>query len=318
MVGQGLITMPTLSEFKSARERMRGIAIRSPLLRLQTDGDDEIWLKLENLQPIGSFKIRCAANAIIRRHESGIRGVSTASAGNFAQGLAYVGHTLGIQVSSYVPETAARSKIDALERLGAIIRPVPYATWWEMLTTPPNDPAFVHPAADPDVLAGNGVITMEILDDLPGAVRILAPYGGGGLTTGLAAAARALGAKTQVIACETEAGAPLRAALQAGAPVKIPFDPATFITGMGGPEVLQAIWPIAKALIADTALVSLAETASALRLMLERNHVVAEGAGAAPVAAALANRFKGPSVCIVSGGHLDVSHLITILGRTVP
>jgi threonine dehydratase len=308
----------SLAAFTAASQRIRGLSIRTPLLRLQSDERADVFLKLENLQPVGSFKIRCGANALLRRRDIAGQGVSTASAGNFAQGLAYAGRTLGIPVRTYVPETAASSKIQSLQRLGAEVIPIAYADWWAMLVTPSDDPTFIHPVTDPDVLAGNGTIALEILEDLPSVATVIAPYGGGGLSVGIAAALRASTSKARVIACETEAGAPLRAAFAAGEPVEVAFNPKTFVTGMGGPKVLPTMWPLAKAYIADTALVSLSQTAAALLTLVERHHVVAEGAGAAPVAAALAHRYEGPTVCIVSGGHLDFNHLTAILDGRVP
>ncbi len=304
--------------FAAARERIRELALHTPLLRLHVADRADIYIKCENLQAIGSFKIRCGANALLRRREMARSGVFTASAGNFAQGLAYAGRALGCPVTSYVPETAASSKVEALKRLGAHVIAVPYDDWWAMLAQPNDDPSFIHPVTDPDVLAGNGTIGLEILEDLPRAATILAPYGGGGLSVGIAAALRAAGSDARVIACETEAGAPLTAAQAAGGPVTIDFNPRTFITGMGGPAVLPSMWPLARALVADTAVVSLSQVASAIRLLVERHHLVAEGAGAATVAAALDRDFPGPVVCILSGGHLDTGHLVSILQGNVP
>lgn len=313
----GLATFSGLEMFEQARARIVGYAIRTPLVRLQLEGRGDIYLKLENLQPVGSFKIRCAANALLSRAAS-VRAVSTASAGNFAQGLAYVGKALGIVVKTYVPENAARSKIEALQRLGAEVAVVPYDRWWEMLAGPVEDPSFIHPAVDREVLAGNGTIGLEIADDIPDVATVIVPYGGGGLSVGIAAALRARGVKARTIACETEAGAPVRAAFAIGAPVRVPFDPKSFVTGMGSPRVISAIWPLVQDLIDGTELVSFAQTAAAIKLLVERHHVVAEGAGAAAVAAALAGQFEGPVVCIVSGGHLDTGHLQTILSGGVP
>lgn len=311
-------TALSLQAFTAASQRIRPLAIRTPLLKLQSDAGVEVFLKLENLQPVGSFKIRCATNALLRRRHVIKDGASTASAGNFAQGLAYAGRSLGVPVRTYVPETAASSKVQALRRLGAEVIPIAYPEWWAMLAEPTDDPSFIHPVTDPDVLAGNGTISLEILEELPNVTRVLAPYGGGGLSVGIAAALRAAGSHARVIACETEAGAPLAAAFAAGEPVEIAFNPKTFITGMGGPKVLPAMWPLAKSHIAGTALVSLAQTAAAIRMLVERHHIVAEGAGAAPVAAALAQPHEGPTVCIVSGGHLDLDHLTAILNGAVP
>nr|WP_047166552.1 pyridoxal-phosphate dependent enzyme [Sphingomonas sp. Y57] len=301
-----------------ARDRIAGCAIRTPLIRLDKDGAGPIFLKLENLQPIGSFKIRCAANALIARQDRLRDGVSTASAGNFAQGLAYAGRALGVPVTTYVPTTAAQSKIAGLQRLGATVLPVPYEQWWAMLDSPTDDPSFIHPVTDPDVLVGNGTIALEILEDLPEVARVIAPYGGGGLSVGIAAALRASGSQARTFASETEAGAPLSAALAAGEIVEVPFDSGSFVTGMGGPKLLPPMWPLARTLLAGSIEVSLAQTAEAIALLVDRHHVVAEGAGGAPVAAALAEPHDGPTVCIISGGHLDRGHLVSILEGRVP
>jgi threonine dehydratase len=217
-----------------------------------------------------------------------------------------------------VPETAAASKLEALRRLGAAIIPIPYESWWAMLTEPQEDQRFIHPAADPDVIAGNGVIALELLEDLPEAATVLVPYGGGGLAVGISSALKAAGSKARVVASETEAGAPLRAALAKNGPVTIDFNSKTFVTGMGAPTVIPLMWPVARRYISDSALVSLTQTADAVRVLVERHHVIAEGAGAAPVAAAMTQDWEGPVVCIVSGGHLDAHHLITILQGGTP
>lgn len=309
--------IPDRAAIDAARERIRDLAVRTPLIRLQGGARDDIYLKLEMLQPVGSFKIRCAANALLSRDDSCRSGVFTASAGNFAQGLAYAGRAWGIPVTSYVPDTAARSKVEALERLGASVIPLAYDRWWAMLAEPPTEPAFIHPVMESEVLAGNATIGAEIVEDLPDAATVLAPYGGGGLACGIAAAMKAYGSAAAVVASESEAGTPVRAAFAAGEPVTVPFAPS-FITGMGGPTVIPAMWPLVRSLVAGTALVSLAETAAAVRMLAERHHVIAEGAGAAPVAAALAGDHPGPVVCIVSGGHLDAAHLAIILAGGVP
>jgi threonine dehydratase len=309
--------IPDRAAIDAACERIRDLAVRTPLIRLQGCARDDIYLKLEMLQPVGSFKIRCAANALLSRGDSCRSGVFTASAGNFAQGLAYAGRARGIPVTSYVPDTAARSKVEALQRLGASVVTLAYDRWWAMLAEPPTEPAFIHPVMESEVLAGNATIGAEIVEDLPDAATVLAPYGGGGLACGIAAALKAYGSAAAVVASESEAGTPVRAAFAAGEPVTVPFAPS-FITGMGGPTVIPAMWPLVRSLVAGTALVSLAETAAAVRMLAERHHVIAEGAGAAPVAAALAGDHPGPVVCIVSGGHLDAAHLAIILAGGVP
>lgn len=308
----------SLDVFNDARKRLAGIAIETPLVRIEAGGRNDIYLKLENLQPVGSFKIRCAGNALVARKDRLQGGVSTASAGNFAQGLAYAGATLGIAVTTYVPDFAAKSKIEALARMGSKVISLPFEEWWAMLSQPNGDPNFIHPVKEPEGLAGNGTIALEILERLPDVATVIAPYGGGGLSTGLGMAFAAAGTTTNVIAAETEAGAPLTASFEAGEPVKVDFDPNTFITGMGGPQILAEMWPLAKRYIAGTAVVTLQQTADAIRKMAKETHVISEGAGGAPVAAALAGDFPGPVVCVVSGGHLDANHLISILQGNTP
>jgi threonine dehydratase len=315
--------LPTQLSVEIAAERIRGIALRTPLLRLNVDSDRAIYLKPENLQPIGSFKVRCGANALLSRTPAERNGgVTTASAGNFAQGLAYAGRRVGIAVRAVVPETAARSKLAALEQLGAETIVRPYRQWWELLEQSPTNyegRPFIHPVSDPEVLAGNATIGREILEDLPEVETVIVPFGGGGLAVGIAAALKARRPSVRVLACETEAGQPLAAAFAAGGPREVPFNSNTFVTGMGSPRVLDAMWPLIRQMLDGTMHVSLRETADAVRLLLSRHHLIAEGAGAAPVAAAQkALPGSGPIVCIVSGGHLDSAHLRIILEGNTP
>jgi len=305
----------------AARERISGMAVRTPLVRLGTDGGaaaPAIYLKLENLQPIGSFKLRGAANALRAQDPRDLaRGVYTASAGNMAQGVAWAARDLGVAATAIVPETAPSTKLAAIERLGARIVQVPFERWWQVLVErrfPGIDGLFVHPCADRAVMAGNGTIALEVLEDLPQVATVLVPWGGGGLACGIAAALAALRREARVLACEVETAAPLAASLAAGRPTAIDHRPS-FVDGIGGKGVMAEMWPLAQRLIAGSRVVSVAAAASAVRLLVERNRVVAEGAGAVPVAAALAARdLEGPVVAIVSGGNLDSDELAAILG----
>lgn len=316
------ISLPTVADFRAAQHVVNRYAIRTPLVRLKGAGENAIYLKLENLQPIGSFKIRGAANALIRRCNAGVKAVWTASAGNFAQGLAYAAKDVGIPITTLVPDTAARSKIEALRAFGAEIVERPYRDWWALLESTgvgTSDPEFIHPVADCDVMAGNGTIGLEIAEDLPEVTRVFVPYGGGGLSVGIAGAIHGANSGTQVVACETEAGTPVAAAFAAGRPVRVPFNPETFITGMGSAEVLEAMWPLVSQELSGAVRVTLEQVADAIRRLAHHHHVIAEGAGAAPVACALRETSEGgPSVCIVSGGHLDTQHLLQILAGGTP
>jgi threonine dehydratase len=308
---------PALAEIRAARERIAGSAIRTPLVRFGVEGPASIWLKLENLQPIGSFKLRGSGNAIASRSMGELqRGVYTASAGNMAQGLAWHARRLGIPCTVVVPEHAPKTKVEAVERLGASIVRIPFEAWWRVIEThhhPGIDATFIHPVSDPAVIAGNATVGLEIFEDLPEVDTILVGYGGGALSSGIAAALRALKPETKVYACEVSTAAPFAASLAAGHPVSVDYEPS-FIDGIGGRTMLEEMWPLASKLLAGSIVVTPAETAAALRLVLERNHVVAEGAGAVPVAAALSGKAgAGTIACVVSGGNIDLQKLAAIL-----
>ena len=247
------------------------------------------------------------------------RGVYTASAGNMAQGVAWNARRLGIPCTVVVPEHAPAAKLSAIERLGARIVKVPQERWWQVLVEhhyPGIDGLFLHPVADRAVIAGNGTIGLEILEDLPDADAVLVPFGGGGLSCGIASAYAALRPATRVLACEVETAAPFTAARAAGHPVETGYQPS-FVDGIGAPTVLAEMWPLASALLAGSLVVSLEETASAIRLLTERARVVAEGAGAVPVAAAL-KMSGGKIVCVVSGGNIDPEKLSVLLAGRIP
>ena len=309
---------------RAARARIAGAAIRSPLVRLEAPGvTHEVWLKLECLQPIGSFKIRGAANAMARADPARLaRGVYTGSAGNMAQGVAYEARRRGIPCRVIVPDTAPAAKLDAIARLGATAVPVSFAEWWAVLRDhghPGEKGFFVHPVSDPDVIAGNGTIGLEIVEDLPDVRAVVAPFGGGGLACGIATAVRAIRPEARVFAAEVETAAPLAASLAAGRPVEIPHT-RSFVDGIGAAGLLPEMWPLARALLDGSRVVSLEDVRGAIRLLAERARVVAEGAGGAGVAAALGNLpgvGSGPVVAVVSGGNIDPPVLAAILeGRT--
>lgn len=309
-----------IAEIEAARQRLEGIAIRTPLVRLNADtGPIEIYLKLENLQPIGAFKIRGAGNAMaIAGSEALEDGVWTASAGNMAQGVAWNARRLGVPCSVVVPDHAPAAKLDALERLGARILKVSFDDWWQIIVThehPGQPGVFVHPVSDPAVMAGNGTIGLELVEDLPDLDAVVVPYGGGGLSSGIASALRALKPDVPVYAAEVATAAPLAAAFEAGKPVDVEYIPS-FVDGIGSTSVLEEMWPLVKDLLAGSLVASLDQVASAVRLLAVRNRVVAEGAGAAGVAAAmLGGAGSGQVVCIVSGGNIDAAKLASILSE---
>jgi threonine dehydratase len=317
-------TAPTIDDIRAAAERLRGVVVRTPLVRLNADvaGDAEVWLKLENLQPIGSFKLRGAMNALRSAPPDRVRdGVYTASAGNMAQGVAWSARELGVPSAVVVPDHAPATKLQAIERLGMRIVKLPFDRWWQVVEDhayPGLDGLFVHPVSDPAVMAGNGTIGLEIAEDLPDVDAVLVPYGGGGLSCGIASALAALRPEARVIATEAATAAPLAASLTAGEPRTVDYA-ASFVDGIGSRSLLEEMWPLARDLLAGSVPVTLAQTAAAVRLLAERHRVIAEGAGGTSVAAALqgipdARRI----VCVVSGGNLDAAKLCAILDGRVP
>ena len=309
----------TIDDVRAARKRIASVVGRTPLVRLETDGPAEIYLKLENLQPIGSFKLRGATNAIRSLPMAVVSGgVCTASAGNMAQGVAWGARDLGVPCTVVMSDTAPRTKIDAVKRLGADIVSVPFDEWWQTMRDHGREGVpgrFIHPVADRDVMAGNGTIGLEILEDLPNVDTVVVPFGGGGLVSGIATAVRALRPEARIYGCEVETSTPLTAALAAGHPVVVERK-ASFVDGIGGRGVLDEMWPIVSSLVHEAIVATIAETRAAVRRLVERARVVAEGAGAAPVAAALAGRAgTGRIVCVVSGGNIDTKTLIDILSE---
>jgi threonine dehydratase len=311
-----------LEEIQEARRRIAGAAVRTPLVRVALDTGREVHLKLETLQPIGSFKVRGSGNAMAKASRQSLSsGVYTASAGNMAQGVAWNARRLGIPCTVIVPDHAPAAKLSAVERLGARIVRLPFARWWQVLLDhgyPGMEGLFIHPVSDPDVIAGNGTIGLEILEDLPDAETIYVPYGGGGLSTGIACAVRSLRPSARVFACEVETAAPLAAALAEDSPVTIPYR-ASFVDGIGASGLLPEMWPLARAVLAGSVVSTLAEIARAVAWLATRARVVAEGAGAASVAAAEKHGATGgPIVCVVSGGNIDAEKLATILRGEIP
>jgi len=309
---------PTAVQVRETRQAISGAAIRTPLVRLNTsDAPAEIYLKLENLQPIGSFKIRGAANAIAHMTPAQLeRGVVTASAGNMAQGVAWRARELGIPCSVIAPDTAPQTKISAIERLGGRILKVSYDDWWrafEQRSYQGVEGTFIHAFDDLNVMAGNGTIGLEILEDLPDVDAVVIPWGGGGLTCGIGSVLRELKPKCKIFAAEVATAAPLMASWKTGSPQVI--EPQrSFVDGIGGKSVFPQMFERARRLIDGPLLARVNEIAAALGLIAERNRVIAEGAGATPVACALAGRAgTGKVVCVVSGGNIDLAKLAEIL-----
>jgi threonine dehydratase len=307
-----------VEEIRRAREVLEGTAIRTPLVRLDVDSDTEIWLKLELLQPVRSFKIRGAGNAILQATDAELAsGVLTASAGNMAQGVAYAARLRGVPATIVVPEHAPQTKIDSIERYGGRVIRVPYEEWWQVLVTGRYEGAeglFIHPVDDDRVMAGNGTIGLELLEQLADFDTVAVPYGGGGLLTGVASAVKQARPDVKFFSVEPETGAPAAATMRAGAPTAVEYTPS-FVDGSGSRELIPRVWDQASQLLDGAVALPLPAVADAVRLIAERTRVIAEGAGALAAAAALDGHLDGAkkAVCIVSGGNIDPAVLSRIL-----
>jgi threonine dehydratase len=317
------LQLPDSAQLLAARDNIRGVAVRTPLLRLNVDiPGTNVFLKLENLQPWGSFKIRPASNALKSMDRQRLqRGVLTASSGNFGQGLAFAARQIGVPATLIVPDAAAPSKVEALLELGAKVIRLPFEQWWTVLTTrrcAGVDGVFIHPVAENSVLAGNATIGAEILEDLPTCDAVLVPFGGGGLIAGIGSVMRRLRPDARMIVVESQAAQPAAAALRSGRPVRVAHL-QSFVDGMGSTTVLEEMWPLLREVADQSACVSFAQIADAIRLLARRHHVIAEPAGAVSLAAALAGHAgKGDIVCIISGGNMDAAKLGAVLNGANP
>jgi len=313
----------SLEEIREAKARIASLVLHTPLIKLNVDsGPVEIYLKLENLQPVGSFKLRGASNALAAADPKTLdHGVYTASAGNMAQALAYAARERAVPCSVVVPENAPQTKLDAIKRYDGTIIKTTYDAWWTVMlehTYAGVDGLFIHPVCQRHVIAGNGTIGLEILEDLPNVDTVIVPYGGGGLSCGIASAVKAIKPSVQIFAAEVDTAAPLSAALKAGSPQPIDHE-SSFVDGIGGKSVLPEMWPLAQTLLDGSIVCSLDDIAAAIKRLVERHHIVAEGAGASSLAAAMAGESIGETVvCVISGGNIDASNLCTILSGGVP
>jgi len=316
--GPTLTRRISLDTVRDAAETVYRAAIRTPLVRLDLpgrSGEPEVFLKLETLQPIGSFKIRGAQNAIARLSRQEVAdGVWTVSAGNAAQGVALAAKLARVPCSVMVMDTAPETKLRAIERLGASIVKASYDECWRTVEQHGSSRMggrFVHPFDDDDFISGNGTIGLEILEDVPDVDAVVAPLGGGGLLTGIGVAIKAMRPEARVYAAEPETAAPLSVSLRAGHACRFDNWQPSFVDGAGGKSVLTSMWPLLRASVDDSVVVSLDQAARAMRLVADRVHVIAEGAAACAVAAALsdtvASRGHQKIVAVVSGGNIDLT-----------
>ena len=312
----------SLADVHAAQARLAGVAERTPVVRCQAGSTAEVFLKLDNLQPIGSFKIRPVGNAVLARTAASLgAGLYTCSSGNSAVAVAWLAQRLKVPAAAVVTDAAPEAKLARLRALGARIRQVPFDAWWhavEVCALEGEAGTYVDAVRDPAALAGDGTLGVEILEQLPDIEAIFTPFGGGALACGVACAVRALNPCVKVIACELQSAQPFAAALRAGGVVRTESRPG-FVSGVGFHTLLPEMWPLCREMIDGALTVTLAEVAAAIRLMAEGNKVIAEGAGAVPVAAALSGRHPYRRVCaVVSGGNLGNEALTTILAGGIP
>lgn len=316
----------SLGTIRQAASTIYDVVVRTPLVRLDVPGlgtgAPEIFLKLESLQPIGSFKIRGAQNAVRQLAPDQLaQGVWTVSAGNAAQGVALAARRAGAACSVMVMDTAPATKLQSIERLGATIVKAPYEECWRTVEQHRSDRMighFVHPFDDDLFISGNGTIGLEIFEDLPDVDAVIAPIGGGGLITGVGAALRELRPEAKIYAAEPETAAPLARSLQAGEPSVFAEWTSSFVDGAGGRSVLETMWPLLQPLVEASIVVTLDDAARAMKTVADRVHVIMEGAAACAVAAALSPAFATRNhrkvVAIVSGGNIDLSRFAQLTG----
>ena len=311
-----------LAEIREARERIAGTIVRTPLIRLELGpGYPDIRLKLENLQPINAYKLRGAANAVAMLPESERkRGVWTISAGNAGQGVAYAARKAGVPCTVVVIETAPAPKIERMKALGAKLIPVPYDVAWKALgerSFPGVEGTFVHPFDDHNFIAGHATMGLEILEDAPDTVAVIAGIGGGGLITGVGSAIKLLKPEIKIWGAEPETAAPAALSFEMGSPQVFKEWKPSFVDGAGGQSVFPRMWQRMQPLVDGHIVVSLEETKDAMRLMAEKARIISEGAGALPLAAALTGKAgQGPIVAIVSGGNIDLKTFFELIGSS--
>src|SRR5437867_10686060 len=308
-----------LAQIRAARERIANTIVRTPLIRLQLGPEyHDIRLKLENLQPINAYKLRGAANAVALLSKADReRGVWTISAGNAGQGVAYAARAAAVPCTVVVVETAPQSKLERMKALGATLIPVPYEIAWKALderSFPGVGGTFIHPFDDDDFIAGHGTMGLEILEDAQDVAAVIASIGGGGLITGVASAIKALKPQVKIFGVEPETAAPAALSFEKGSPQAFTNWKASFVDGAGGQSMFPRMWERMKPVVDGYIVVSLDETKKAMRLLAEKARIIAEGAGALPVAAAVTGRAgKGPIVAIVAGGNIDLNKFCELI-----
>jgi len=309
----------SLTAIEAARKRIAGVIVRTPLVRLELGREQpEIWLKLENLQPINAYKLRGAANAVaVLPDAARKRGVWTISAGNAGQGVAYAARSAGVPCTVVAIETAPASKLERMRALGARLVLAPYEVCWQALeqrSYPGIEGTFIHPFDDDDFIAGHATMGLEILEDAPNVSAVIAAIGGGGLITGVASAIKTLKPGVKIWGAEPETAAPAALSFAAGSPQVFADWEPSFVDGAGGKSVFPRMWQRMKPIVDGVIVVTLEQTSSAMRMMAEKARIIAEGAGALALAAALTGKTgNGPIVAIVSGGNIDLERFSELI-----
>jgi threonine dehydratase len=317
-----ILHLPDAAAVRQARTDIDDLILRIPPLPVSADeAGRELFLQLENLQPVGSYKLRGAGLALRRIDPAQLRdGVVTVSAGNLGQGIAWIAGRMGIPCRVLVPAHAPAAKVAALGRLGAEVERISQEAWWSAMVSgelPGERGYFLHGVFDANIMTGHGTIGVDLLDAIPDLDAVVVPFGGGAMLCGIAAVLKARNPRIRIHACEVETGAPLQPALRHGGPVEVPYTPS-FVDGIGSRSVFPEMWPLLHAVVEDSIVVTLDEVRAAIRKLAIEHHVIAEGAGAAALAAAMTGRAgAGRIACVISGGHIDPKILADILCGSV-
>ena len=309
----------SIEEIRAARERTRKLVVHTPLIQLRHDTTaPDIWSKLETLQPINAFKIRGAANAVaMLTPEARKKGVWTISAGNAGQGVGFAARDGGISCTVVAIETAPETKLERMRNLGARIVKAPFDACWRAMETrefPGVEGTFIHPFDDHNFVAGNATLGLEIIEDLPNVRTVIAAIGGGGLISGIGSAIRQLSPNVRILGAEPETAAPGALSFEKNSPQVFTQWQASFVDGAGGKSIFPRMWERMQGIVDGSIVVSLDEVRRAMRLIAEKTRVIAEGAGALGVAAALSGRAGGgPIVAVVSGGNIDLKKFAELI-----
>ena len=321
-LGGPLVQAPTIESVKLAAQTLNNVSIRTPIVDLHNyDYADDISLKVETLQPIGSYKVRGVYNwAGSLTKEQLALGLSTHSAGNTAQALGYVSGLLNVKARSLIPDTTPPVKVKAIKQYGVTPVMMPFEQILNFVLNEgwKQEPyTFLNPWGDQMMITGNGTIALEILEDCPDVETVFIPVGGGGLIAGVGSVLKKLKPSVQIIGVQTEACPALHAAFEQGSPLWVDSQD-TICEGVAVPFISNEMFPLLSKIIDEVVLISEAEARKSIKRIANQNNIVVEGSGGLSVAAALSTPKdqRGKSVCILSGSAIEPSILADIMSTS--